>query len=394
MKRSRELEPDMKTSDENGYGSVYFTDNDGKENLLADLFCGFEGAVVDSIIRGERERCYTNRMQFSFYQDRSGVKFLGLICQSGRVVDLEECHLADAWFMEVLTSVRAWWLSVDLEAYNAIESRGSLQTLTLRKSHTNNDKMVVLTVSGDSKYALKKRQVKSFVEVLQGVFGADITVFMAINQVIKGRRAQLFEMHLSGKDHIVENLRLGDGPELSFKISPASFFRSDMYQGNKLYEKVLEIAEVGSEDVIYDLYCGTSILGIFASKTVGSIIGIELSPEAVLDARENIRSNGIENYTLHQGDVARELEKIMLDRDFKPPGVIFIDPPECGLMSEAIENILRVSPEKIVYISSNPKTQAEDIAILVKKGYLLKRISPIDQSTQAEDIANIALLVK
>lgn len=159
----------------------------------------------------------------------------------------------------------------------------------------------------------------------------------------------------------------------------------------QLYSIALKMAELKKEDVLFDLYCGTGTLGLIASPFVSQVIGVEISPEACLDARENARLNGCDNVEIFCGPVSELLKS---KEKFPSPSIILLDPPRQGLDALAIQEIVDLSPERIIYISCNPKTQARDVLLLSSLGYKLMKLQPVDQFPETPHIENVALLCR
>jgi 23S rRNA (uracil1939-C5)-methyltransferase len=355
-----------------------------KQDRVQNAFKDFD---VKPIIAAPSTFHYRNKMEFSFSENRAGMKYLGLMIAQAEpyVFNVTECHLTNSWMTEALNSVRTWWQSSQIKAYNVHNDSGSLRYLTLREGMRTGEKMAILNVSGNPEFALTRSDLDGFVQHV----GEGISVFIRIHQTKKGKPTQFFEMHLSGKDHIVEKLELDTGI-LEFKISPISFFQPNTYSAEILYNTA--ISYLDNSDVVFDLYSGTGTLAMIASKKAKKVVAIELSAEAVLDAEENKKRNHIENVTFHQGDVGKVLSTLKQRSDFQKPDVVIVDPPRAGLDSNAIEHITEMQPKKIIYISCNPITQAENIKDLQKLGYKLKLLQPLDQFPHTYHIENIALL--
>jgi 23S rRNA (uracil1939-C5)-methyltransferase len=367
----------------------YFAQLKEKERRVAKAFGN--NFPVDPILPCEKIFAYRNKMEFSFSQNRGGDRYLGLMIAQAEpyVFNVTECHLCSSWFTEALTAVRHWWSESKLQAYCPPLDTGTLRYLTLRESFRSGRKMAILNVSGRAEFAPSRADLDRFVAALQQ--GKDpISIFLRIHQANKGRPTQFYEMHLYGPDHIVETLHLKGG-DLSFKISPISFFQPNTLQAEKLYDLALEmLGEAPS--VVYDLYAGTGTLGMAASRFAKQVIGIELSPEAVLDAEENIKRNGIQNIRMVQGDVGEVITRLMNSSEFLPPDAILVDPPRAGLDPLAVHHLKTLLPRVIVYISCNPLTQAANVKELMHAGYRLKRLQPVDQFPHTYHIENIALL--
>ena len=348
---------------------------------------------VDPILPCSEPFGYRNKMEFTFSQNGAGDRFLGLmIAQTGSYVfNLTECHLCPPWFAEAAASVRHWWEKTELKAYFPPKDTGTFRYLTLREAMHTNQKMAVLNVSGHPDFAPSRSDLEGYVEAIRKVADG-ASIFLRIHQATKGRPTQFFEMLLHGPDHIVEEIHLQNRPPLSFKISPSSFFQPNTFQAEKLYEEAMSM--LGSPSIVYDLYCGTGTLGMAASFFSKQVIGIELSPEAVLDATENLKRNGIGNMSVYQGDAGQTITKLMDRPDFVRPDAVIIDPPRAGLDPLAIHHLKNLLPEKIIYISCNPLTQAANIEELAQAGYRIKRLRPVDQFPHTYHIENIALLEK
>ncbi|HSX38547.1 MAG TPA: 23S rRNA (uracil(1939)-C(5))-methyltransferase RlmD [Chlamydiales bacterium] len=352
----------------------------------------FGNHAVDPIIPCSNPFGYRNKMEFTFSQNGARTRFLGLMIAQAApyVFNVNECHLCAPWFSSAVASVRNWWENTELEAYRPSKDCGTLRYLTLRESVRMKQKMAVLNISGHSAYAPTRSDLDGFTAAIRNV-AEDASIFLCIHQTKKGRPTQFVETRLAGPDHMIEQLHIAQSI-LSFKISPVSFFQPNTLQAEKLYDTALSLLEHPS--VIYDLYCGTGTLGMAASRIAKKVIGIELSPEAVLDAKENLRFNGIQNMEIHQGDVGQTMRKFMASPSFCNPDAVLVDPPRAGLDPLAIQHLKYLSPRTIVYISCNPITQAANIKELVQAGYRIRRLQPVDQFPHTYHIENIALLEK
>lgn len=347
---------------------------------------------------------YRNKMEFSFSQDISKKKYLGLVMDSskGRVLNITECHLVNPWFMDGLKAVRAWWNESDLEAFHPYSNRGSLRTLIMREGRKFGDRLVMLTVSGNPDYALNNQQLQSFTAFLRDAIEpvnppGSLSVFLRIQQTGKGMSTNFYEMLLHGPDHIREILTIQTDPNtppssIEFNLSPTAFFQPSTQQAEKLYSLALQRAQIPKDGVVYDLYCGTGVLGICAAKTAKQVIGIDISPEAALDARTNAARNGLNNVTIICGAVRYVLSQILNEKTYPMPDLIMVDPPRSGLDPKAMEYIFQLSPPKVLYISCNPETQANNIVEFIAAGYSIESIQPVDQFPQTPHIENIVVL--
>lgn len=322
-------------------------------------------------------------MEFSFSQNKAGDRFLGLILRQsrGKVFNLEECFIAPAGYAEILARVRTWWENSNLPAFHFRSGKGTLRTFTLRGTR---QKMAILTVSGNPEFAPSETHLKQFVEALGD---PSMSVFLQIHQAIAGKPTQFFEMHLAGPTHIDEELTV-NSRTFQLKISPTSFFQPNTAQAQVLYQTALSLPHLTPDSIVYDLYCGTATLGILTAPRVKQVIGIELNPHAVFDGKMNAELNNLSNIELYCGDVAKVLTEQTLPR----PDLVILDPPRVGLDAAALELLRRLNPSQILYISCNPKTQAQNLLELPH--YKIEHIQPVDQFPHTPHIENIVYLTK
>ncbi len=369
-----------------------------KQERIEKLFVHHikSGASIFPIIPSVSPWNYRNKMEFSFSQNRDGERFLGLMMLGGkgRVLNLKECPISSAWMIEALQSTSAWWYSSPLAAYHPHRDTGTLRTLTLREGKRTGAKMAILTVSGRAEYAIGRKEIFAWSQTLTGLF-PNISCFLRVQQACKGMPTQFYEWHLSGPSCLEEKMILDLGEkscELRLQISPSSFFQTNTFQAERFYSEALKLLDVSPEEHVIDLYAGTATIGMALSKKVKKVTSIEINPYAVLDAKANIAANAISNLDLVQADAGEALLKLSEKSDFTPPGAFVVDPPRGGLGPKALEPILALKPSKLLYISCNPATQLTDIDELVKGGYRLALLQPVDQFPHTPHVENIALL--
>jgi len=210
------------------------------------------------------------------------------------------------------------------------------------------------------------------------------------NDAIYDLEAKLFK----GKGYNTEVMQPArkDRKPLYYKVGPKSFYQTNPEQAQKLYQAAHDFAGFNGNELVYDLYTGTGTIALFIAPSVKRVIGIESVEEAVEDAHKNAAENDIDNVEFHVGDMAA-----LLNEDFiaghGTPDVLFTDPPRAGMHPKVIKQILQTAPEKIVYISCNPATQARDIALLDKK-YRVAIVQPVDMFPQTHHVENVVLLVR
>jgi 23S rRNA (uracil1939-C5)-methyltransferase len=189
----------------------------------------------------------------------------------------------------------------------------------------------------------------------------------------------------SGRDHIFEQLE-----NLKFKIGPKSFFQTNSYQALKLYQVTREFAGLKGHEILYDLYTGTGTIANFMAGRASLVVGLESVPESIEDAKVNSQLNGIENTRFFAGDM-KDIFSDAFIRENGKPEVIITDPPRAGMHAKVVEQILKIAPQRIVYVSCNPATQARDVELLARS-YKVTRIQPVDMFPHTHHVENVALL--
>lgn len=378
----------------------YQVQTEQKQQYIDKLFSDVKEPIttIHPIISCENPWLYRNKMEYTFSENRAGEKFLGLIMTGGkgRVFSLTECHLTDPWFHKTVNAVRGFWQESSLQAYNLRSDEGSLRTLTLRTGTRSGHKMAFLTVSAHPDFALKKSDLEGFIKALYSVVSEEekssYSIFLRVQQILKGSPTQFYEMHLAGPDYLSEELFIEPlGKKYVFKISPTAFFQPNTLQAERLYARALEMAGKEKPSHVLDLYAGTSTLGILFSAKASKVTSIEINPHAVFDAEVNKEWNQITNLEVKKGDVAEVLAELRKDPSFQPELVV-VDPPRSGLDPKALGLLLQTNPKKIIYISCNPSTQAENVKYLVANGYRLLEVQPVDQFPHTIHVENICLL--
>jgi 23S rRNA (uracil1939-C5)-methyltransferase len=349
-----------------------------KQAVVADAF---KPHAVNPIIPCQDPWRYRNKMEFSFSQNKAGDRFLGLILKGsrGKVFNLNECLIVSPWFAKTVGSIREWWAKTDLKAYHFHKGEGSLRTLILREGKRTGDKMAMLTVSGDPRFALKRAEIDAFIAAIGD---PSVSLFLRIQQCLKGSPTQFYEMHLQGPAHIREELSI-HGRRLSFLISPTSFFQPNTLQAEVLYAAALSLIE--PQGHVFDLYAGTATIGMILAQKAEKVTAVELNPHAVFDAKANAELNGISNLEIICGDVGKALNEINAK-----PDLVVVDPPRAGLDAAALQHLERLQPRQILYVSCNPATQAANIAALSE--YRIAHVQPVDQFPHTPHIENIVLL--
>jgi 23S rRNA (uracil1939-C5)-methyltransferase len=184
-------------------------------------------------------------------------------------------------------------------------------------------------------------------------------------------------------------MSLGNGQQLEFDILPGAFFQTNTKQAELLYSKVVELAELTGEEVVFDLYCGTGTIGLFCAHAAKQVVGVEVNESAVENARDNALKNGIKNASFFLGSVEKRLSTLK-----EKPDVVIVDPPRSGLGEKVVQQCTAYDPDRIVYVSCNPTSMARDLTYFANEGYHTSAVTPVDMFPQTHHIESICLLKK
>ena len=298
-----------------------------------------------------------------------------------KILDLKECWLQEEPSNSIRLSVKKYAVENGLEFFDVKNQQGFLRTLMMRQN-SKGEWMVLFQLFREE----KENREKLFNFILNEFPQIKTLVFVINskpNDSIYDQNVQTY----FGDGFLMEEM---DG--LKFKIGPKSFFQTNYKQALNLYRKTLEFADLKGHEVVYDLYTGTGTIAQYVARNAKQVIGIESVQEAIDAAKEHAELNGLSNCTFYCGDM-----KDIFNDDFlahhPKADVLITDPPRDGMHQKVVEQILKLSPDKIVYVSCNSATQARDLA-LMKEHYRLVKILPVDMFPQTHHVENIALLVK
>lgn len=297
-----------------------------------------------------------------------------------KVVDIRTCHLQEEPTNLVRNHLRDEALGRHLAFYDHRTNEGFLRNLIIRTSSLG-EVMVILSVHDDDPVLYEL--LESVRDRFPGLTSLMYTINPKKNETLYDLEIKLF----SGRDHIFEQME-----DLTFKIGPKSFFQTNSNQALRLYQVTREFASLSGNEIVYDLYTGTGTIANFIAAGAGVVIGIESVPEAILDAKVNSEINQISNTRFFAGDM-KEILTDSLIRDQGKPAIMITDPPRAGMHPKVVAQILRIAPERIVYVSCNPATQARDVELLGAK-YSIRKIQPVDMFPHTHHVENIALLEK
>jgi 23S rRNA (uracil1939-C5)-methyltransferase len=338
---------------------------------------------VDKIIGMDNPLHYRNKVQAAFGRTRGG-KIISGVYQSGthRIVNVDSCMTEDETADKIIVDIREMLPKFKIWVYDEDKHTGWLRHVLVKRGFSSGEVMVVL-VAADSRFPSKKKFIAELLEKHPEI----TTILLNINDrdtnLVLGEREEI----LHGKGYIVDTLC-----GLEFAISAKSFYQINPVQCEKLYNKAMEYASLDKSSKVIDAYCGIGTIGMAAAKTAGSVIGAELNKDAVKDAVSNAKRNGMKNIGFYCAD-AGDFMEAMADEG-ESADVVFMDPPRSGSSRKFISSLLRLKPQRIVYISCNPETLARDLGFITKGGYEVKRITPVDMFPFTNHIETVVLLTR
>lgn len=351
---------------------------------------------ITPIFGNKETYLYRNKLEFSFsnkkwlteeqiksdeaIENRNALGF-HIPGRFDKVLDVDYCHLQAEPSNEIRNYIRSYALKNNLSFYDIKEKSGFLRTLMIRITSTK-EVMVVVGV-----YEFNEKVLFDLMENIKQKFPA-ITSLQFVhsnkaNDSLDGLEIKLY----SGRDFIYEEME-----GLKFKISAKSFYQTNSKQAYNLYKITREFAELKGNEIVYDLYTGTGTIANFIAKNCKKVIGIEYVEDAVKDAFENSKNNNITNSFFVAGDMKTILTENFISEHGKPD-VIITDPPRAGMHQEVIDIILKAAPQKIVYVSCNPSTQARDLALMTHQ-YKIQKVQAVDMFPQTAHVENVVLLEK
>ncbi len=337
---------------------------------------------------------YRNKLEFTFSHKRwlelidlkSGVEaFPGagfhIPGMFDKVLDIDECYHQPEPSNKIRNHLKHIAKQNNIPFYNIREKSGFLRTLIIRNSNLNHWMVILVIAFEDENW--RKLLLNSLVEAFPEISSLYYVINSKGNDTIHD-----LDMFLYKGDEVIYE-QMGD---IKFKIGPKSFFQTNSKQAHRLYQRVLEMASLKKNEIVYDLYTGTGTIALFVASQVKKVIGVEYVKEAIDDAIANADYNQIENVVFFAGDMKDVLNDAFIVKNGQPD-VIILDPPRAGVHSDVLEVIKRAAPNRIVYVSCNSATQARDLAVLCEL-YRLESIQAVDMFPHTHHIENIALLCK
>jgi len=385
------------------YGKqLEFKQNKVRNNLLR--IGGFDAELIDRvmepIIGMDEPWRYRNKAQYPMGYSKDGELITGFYAgRTHSIIANTDCLLGVKENQEILEIVLDYMKACQVTAYNEVTGKGLVRHVLIRKGFTSGQLMVCLVINGvwkASETLPKQKVLLDKLSTVDGMTSVSVNINRANTNVILGDETHV----IWGQDKINDSIRLWDvegvdfvptDTVVSYDISARSFYQVNPVQTEKLYSTALAYAGLTGEEVVWDLYCGIGTISLFLAQRAKQVYGVEIVEQAILDARENAKQNGIENAEFFVGKaeevLPREYEKHGIYAD-----VIVVDPPRKGCDEICLDTILKMQPKKVVYVSCDSATLARDLKILCDGGYEIKKVRACDQFCHSTHVETVVLL--
>ena len=351
---------------------------------------GLKDITMEPIAVMEEPWYYRNKAQFPVSRGKDGNVKIGFFAgHTHSVIDTTHCYIQAPVMQPLLETIREFLEEYKISTYDEESGKGLVRHILMRVGFATGEIMVCPVLNGGKlpQAEVLEARLKETVaaynteqELSYQLTSFCINVNKKKTNVILGDKCIL----LSGREYITD--KIGD---VSYRISPLSFYQVNPIQTKKIYDTVKEYAGLTGEEVLWDIYCGAGTIGLYLAEGAKKLYGIEIIPEAIADAKENAKANGIKNAEFYVGAAEDVFPKLMKDC---PPDVAVIDPPRKGCDEKLIQALLEVSPKTLVYVSCDPATLARDLKLLTAGGYEVKRVRAVDAFCHSVHVETVCLL--
>ncbi len=342
---------------------------------------GFIDIPMEKILGMEQPFHYRNKAQFPVGKSKDGRIITGFYAgRTHSIIENRDCALGVTRNKEVLDRVIAHMEKFHIQPYDENTGKGLVRHVLIRYGFFTDEMMVCLIINGE-KLPGEEALVKSLRQIPETV-SVMVNVNKKRNNVILGEKVRL----LWGQPYITDKIG-----EISYQISPLSFFQVNPYQTGRLYGKALEYAQLSGNETVWDLYCGIGTISLFLAQQAKMVRGVEIIPAAIENAKENARLNGFDNTEFFVGK-AEEVLPEQFARTGERADVIVVDPPRKGCDETLLSTIIEMQPDRVVYVSCDSATLARDLKYLCERGYELKKVCPVDMFPNTVSVETVVLL--
>lgn len=351
---------------------------------------------VRPCLGSERTREYRNKLEFTFADKRwltyEEIAEAGDIASTpavgfhipgcfDKVLNINRCHLQVDISNRIRLATKAFCIEHGYSFHNARLHEGLMRTMVIRTASTGEIMVIVVFNENDTE------RINALMSYVKAEFPEITSLIYMVNEKWNDSLGDREPICFAGKDHIIEEME-----GLKFKVGPKSFYQTNSEQAYELYKVTRDFADLKPTDVLYDLYTGTGTIANFCARRAAKVVGVEYVPEAIEDAKINSEINGIENTVFYAGDMKDVMSDEFIARNGRPD-VIILDPPRAGVDERVLEVIKRAAPERMVYVSCNPSTQARDLALLDDM-YEILAVQPVDMFPHTHHVENVVKLRK
>ena len=338
---------------------------------------------VQPILGAKNPYHYRNKVHHVVVSDKRKQLISGVYRKgTHKVVDIDHCMIEDEKCQTIIKTIEELARSFKIRAYNEDTGRGVLRHILLRRGFNTGEILVVLVV-GNTIFPSKKEFVKELLLWHPEITSVVVNYNLKKTTFVLGEKEEI----LYGNGYITDILL-----EKRYRISPKSFYQINTAQTEVLYKTAIEMAGFKGNETVIDAYCGIGTIGLSLADSVKKVIGVELNQDAVRDAKENARNNGVTNVRFYQGDAGRFM--VEMANAGKKADVVIMDPPRSGSDERFLQAIVKLRPEKVIYISCGPDTQKRDMLYLKNHGYQVKRIQPVDLFSFTRHVESAVLLTR
>jgi len=360
----------------NYQGQLEFKQMMLKDNL--ERIAGIDEPKVEETIGMDHPYFYRNRAQFPLaFNDEAEIIKGFYQAGSHDLVEIEDCQLQHQLINRVARKTLKVLNKYQLSVYDEQSHSGLLRHLVIKVGVCSNQALAIL-VTKEEKFSQGLEIAEKLMDLVPELKGVVQNINSAETNVVLGQNNKT----LAGENYIYDYV----GP-IKYKISPLSFFQVNTLQAESLYQQVKDYAQLSGEQKVLDAYCGIGSIGLYLADEAAEVTGIEVVDEAVEMAKENARLNGIDNYQILKGTVAKRINQLKNQFD-----LIIVDPPRKGCGEEVINDLIKLDAKKIIYVSCNPSSLSRDIGYLTQSGYQLNQIQPVDMFPHTYHVETVAVL--
>lgn len=324
---------------------------------------------------------YRNKAEYPVSRELNGVNIGFYASRTHRIVDAQDCLLQPKEFAKIVESIREWIFNNHITTWNSENCEGLLRHIYIRKGFSSGEIMVCLVVTSENVPNID--ELVATLKEINGVMSISLNINNENTNVILGDKVKI----IWGNEKITDTLC-----GVKIELSPLSFYQVNHDCAELLYGKAKEYAGLTGTETVIDLYCGAGTIGLSMAHDAEKIIGIEIIPEAIEDAKRNAKRNGIDNAEFYCMD-AKDAVKMLSDKGIKPD-VVLLDPPRKGCDETVLSFVAEMEPQRIVYVSCDVSTQSRDCAILKTLGYETKEVTPVDMFPRTSHVESVVLLTK